>query len=75
MIRESVAQYVGARVSKSSQTALQADGQSQLDVVGETQMTFTRDGRKFMLEALVVKNLDVDVLAGVPFMSVNDVAV
>ena len=38
-------------------------------------MTITRDEHKYILEALVVENLDVDILAGVPFMEVNDVTV
>ena len=42
MVRESIAQYVGAHITKSSQSALQADGQSPLEVVGETRMTITR---------------------------------
>jgi len=45
-------------------------------VVGETPITFTRDNRDFKFEGwLVVENLDVDVLAGTPFMETNDVAV
>ena len=48
---------------------------SPLQVVGETQITFSRDDRDFKFEGLVVENLDVDVLAGTPFMEVNDIAV
>ena len=75
MIRESVARAIGANVSKSSQVAVQADGLSPLVVRGETMITLTRDDKQFRLEALVVENMDVDVLAGVPFMDVNDIAV
>jgi hypothetical protein len=75
MIRECVAKYIGAIITKSSQIALQADGQSPLQVVGETRLSLTRDQNVFVLEALVVKNLDVDILGGVPFMDTNDVAV
>ena len=69
------AQSVGAKILRSNQIAPQADGLSPLAVVGETNMTITRDRHKYILEALVVKNLDVDILAGVPFMEVNDVTV
>ena len=36
---------------------------------------FTRDTHTFQFEGLVVEDLDVDILAGTPFMSVNDIAV
>ena len=75
MTCSSTAQSVGAKILRSNQIALQADGLSPLAVVGETNMTITRDRHKYILEALVVENLDVDILAGVPFMEVNDVTV
>ena len=75
MIRESVAIAIGAKVTASSQIAFQADGHSPLAVKGETKITLTRDGHQFTLEALVVESIDVDVLAGVPFMESNDVSV
>ena len=75
MIRSSTAQSVGAKILRSNQITLQADGLSPLAVVRETNMMITRDGHKYILEALVVENLDVDILAGVPFMEVNDVTV
>ena len=51
----------------------QADGQSSLNMIGETNITLSRDNHCFTLEALVVDNIDVGVLAGVPFMTVNDI--
>ncbi len=73
MIRESCAVCIGAKVTKSSQVANQADGFSPLQIIGETRITVTRDHHELVLEALVVKSLDVDILAGVPFMYTNDV--
>ena len=35
----------------------------------------TRNGKQLILEALVVDDLDVDILAGTPFMATNDIAV
>ena len=35
----------------------------------------TRNGHSFTFEDLVVENLDIEVLAGVSFMTMNDVAV
>ena len=75
MIHESVARQIGIPISSSSQLALQADGHSSLEVVGETHITLTRDKHSFLLEALVVSNLDSDILAGVPFMVQNDISV
>ncbi len=75
MIRLATAQSLGITIKKSVQSARQADGQSPLAVVGEIHTTFVRDNFSFVFEALVVKNLDVDILAGIPFMSMNDVTV
>ena len=75
MIRESVAKQFGASVQNSSHQALQADGQSSLIVTGETSITFNCGRHSFILEALVVSNLECDVLAGVPFMIHNDISI
>ena len=75
MIKHSVAIGIGAKIAKSSQVAHQADGHSQLEITGETKITVTRDKYDFVLEALVVKSLDADILAGIPFMEDNDVSV
>lgn len=75
MMRASLARHIGAKVTKSSQTALQADGHTPLAVVGETRLPLIRHGRPLTLECLVVEDLDVDILAGTPFMTSNDIAV
>ena len=75
MIRSSTVKRLGAKVTTSSQSARQADGHSPLEVVGETHMTFIRDSQQLQFEGLVVENLDVEVLAGIPFMETNDIAV
>ena len=46
-----------------------------LKVFGETKLSFTRGQHVFQLEGLVVENLNVEVLAGTPFMKANDIAV
>ena len=46
-----------------------------LHVVGETRFPFTRKRHTFTFEGLVVENLDVEVLAGTPFMESNNIAV
>lgn len=46
-----------------------------LNIVGETHLTLTRGHFDIRLEALVVDDLDVDILGGIPFMSANDISV
>ena len=75
MIKTSVADYIGAVIEKSYQTALQADGVTPLNIVGETHKNLSRDNKTLKLKALVVSDLDVDILAGIPFMTVNDISV
>ena len=75
MIRHSTAKMFGAEIKTTSQSAHQADGSSPLTVVGETKLTFVRNEHNFVFEGLVVKNLDVDILAGTPFMELNDISV
>ena len=73
MIRHPTAEHLGCPIISSAQSVQQADGSSQLQVVGEiyeqpspaTTQTF---------EGLVAEDLDVEVLAGTPFMEANDVA-
>ena len=75
MIKSSVAQSIGARIKPTSQKVFQADGISALNVKGETHLTLSRDNLDLSLEALVVDDLDVDVLAGTPFLIANDISV
>ena len=75
MIRHSLVTRLGGQLSPSSQSAHQADGCSPLKVVGETRLSFTRANREFSFEGLVVENLDVDVLAGTPFMETNHISI
>ena len=75
MIRLSATRCLGAHMTPSSQSAHQADGSSPMKVVGETRLTFSCDTNKFHFDGLVVENLDVDILAGTPFMSSNDISV
>ena len=54
--------------------ARQADGVTPLKVEGEIHCELTRGKYSFILDALVVDKLDVDVLAGTPFLTRNDIA-
>ena len=73
-IRASLARELGLPVKPASQVARQADGSSTLDVVGETRCTLTHGEYTFRLDALVVKRLEDEVLAGNSFLAINDIA-
>ena len=75
MIKSSLARSIGAPIMKSSQQALQADGLTPLAVVGETRLILSRADNQLTLDALVVDDLDVDFLAGTPFLIANDISV
>ena len=60
---------IGAPITKSSQQALQADGLTPLAVDGETRLILSRADKHLTLDALVVDDLDVEVIAGTPFLS------
>ena len=75
MMRACTAISLGVEIRASSQSAGQADGSSPLKVTGETQIVLVRDECQFKFDALVVEDLDVDVLAGMPFMERNDVSI
>ena len=75
LIREATATAINCPVYPSSQVAFQADGKTPLNVKGETHVLLTRDGLEFNFSGLIIDDLDVDILAGVPFMEENDVSV
>ena len=75
MIKSSTANKIGAVIHKTKQTALQADGITPLKVTGEVHLVLSRNSHTLHLDALVVSDLDVDVLAGTPFMVTNDIAI
>ena len=63
MIKASVAQHIGTVIKKSN---MQMDTRV---IVGETHIMLSRDNIELASDALVVNELDVDSLAGIPFMS------
>ena len=66
---------IGAPITKSSQQALQADGLTPLAVDGETRLILSSADKHLALDALVVDDLDVEVIAGTPFLIANDSSV
>jgi len=67
------AKRINVLIRKHTQSANQADGHSQLKIVGEVSLKISYKSHTLTLEALVAENLDDDVLAGTPFMELNDV--
>ena len=75
MISATTASRLGLPIKPATQAAQQADGITPLSVTGETHIIVSRGKFDFALDALVVRELDVDILAGTPFMTQNDVAI
>ena len=75
MVRASVASLLRLPTKLASQGAQQADGVTHLEVVVETKIDVSCGHETFKICALVVENLDVGILAAMPFMQENDVAV
>ena len=73
MIKSSLVRPIGAQIGKSSQQALQSDGLTLLAVVVETPLDLSRADKQLALYALVVDDLDVDALAGTPFIIANNI--
>ncbi|PFX17939.1 hypothetical protein AWC38_SpisGene17717 [Stylophora pistillata] len=75
MIRASSAKQYGFLITPASQMARRADGVTPVDVIGKVHYSLTRGQLTFELEALVVRQLEVDILAGNPFIVRNDIGV
>ena len=74
MIKASVTRSIATPTVKKSQQALQADRVTPLVVAGETHLTVSQAGKHLTLATLVVEDLDIDVLAGTPFMITNSIS-
>ena len=75
LIKSLLVQRIGACLNPSAPKALQAYRSTPLNVRGETTNILQQDNLELQLNALVVDEIDVDVLAGIPFMTTNDIAV
>ena len=71
MIKGSIAKQNGVPIHNTRPTALQADGITPLTVIGEVHLNARSHSLDPRLNALVVEELDVDILAGSPFMTHN----
>ena len=55
--------------------AWQADGVTELNVIGETSVEFQRQGKQFCLRALVFHSPTPTILGGMPFFIENDISI
>lgn len=73
VMKHAFAVSIGAPISKTTIGAVNADGKTDLKTVGEVHLTFLWENRRLQFNGLVVEDLSDKVLAGGPFMTVNDV--
>ena len=75
MVRLATTKRIGARITDTSQSAMQADGSTLLSVVGETRFTLKRSGTTCHFEGLLIEDLNTEILSGALFMERNDLSV
>ena len=73
IIRLNVVENLKIDIKPTKVKAKLADDKTFLDVVGEISIELTRGKVSFMFNAIVVRNLGPDALAGTPFQKENDV--
>jgi hypothetical protein len=69
------AERIGLPMQNCRQDAWQADGKCKLEKCGEVNFVLTRGKLQFHMNAIVVKDLNCEVLAGVPFLKDNHISV
>ena len=74
LVSQSFDTSIDLPIKPPSPFACQADSHTTLDVVSEISCPLYRSDSNVCLDALVVRKLDADVLAGNPFLTVNDIA-
>ena len=60
-------------LSKTTASASQADGASDLKIVGEVHVKLSRGSKQYQFDALVANKLTDKVIAGVPFLDLHDI--
>ena len=75
MIDASICKNIGAKIRPATQGATQADGETPLDVIGETSFTIERDGMILPWKGLVCKKLSTGIIVGLPFMKRHDISI
>ena len=75
LINITFAHRLGFPLKPACQGAHQADCRTPMSVLGETHILVSRGKWSFQFDALVVKELDIDFLAGMPLLSINNIAI
>ena len=76
LISEPTASSLELQILSTKQGALQADETTPLHIIGEVRgVQLNKGPHVFTLDALVVKSSMSDIVAGEPFMEINDIAV
>lgn len=75
LITEEECKRLGATIIPTRQRATQADGTTPLSTLGETHFQANKGHHVFKFSGLVVKSLDAPVLAGMPFLKLNNITV
>ena len=75
VLNEKKAHELKAIIRPTTQKVRMADGKTNLEVVGETELTLYRNKKPFHVSAVVCRHTDTEFLAGMPFMRANDVAI
>ena len=73
LIRHNFALKLQMPISPTSHSASQADGKTHMKACGEVHVRLARGALSSQLQAVVVSDLDCDILAGVPFMRDNNI--
>jgi hypothetical protein len=73
LILHSTLHRLGLKPKPTTQRACQADGKSGMNVVGEVDFILTRNRIPFLVNAMVVKDLGTEFLAGEPFFEDNKI--
>lgn len=75
MIKTILVESIGAPIRQTTQDALQADELTPFNIVRKVDLNLLQDDKLLHLDALVVNDLDVDILAGMPLTKRNDVGI
>ena len=75
LIKAHIARHMGINIQRSMQIAMQADGNTPLMVIGEIHICLFRKDHILTLNTLVIEELPEDVLAGMPFLTSNDIII
>ena len=75
LAEKAVCDRVGAVIRPTRQRAMMADGVTPLNTLGETSFIVEFTHHKFVFSGLVIEKLDSGVIAGMPFLGLNDVFV